>query len=61
MGDYDLCVNIMGEYELWVGRQTDRQTNKQRDRHTHINTMTQPGLGAGQSENWRVPWVKNLI
>ena len=36
---------IMGKYDYGVGRHTDRQT------HRHINTMTRPGLGAGQSEN----------
>ena len=39
----------MGEYELWVGGQTNTQTDRQTDRH--INTMTRPGLGAGPSEN----------
>ena len=39
----------MCKYELWVnldggGGQTDRQT------HRHLNTMTQPGLEAGPSE-----------
>ena len=37
-------------FELQVGGQADKQT----DRHTHINTMTQPGLGAGPIEKERV-------
>ena len=39
----------MGEYDLWVGGQTQTQTDTHTD--THINTMTQPGLRAGPSEN----------
>ena len=39
----------MGEYELWVGRQTKTHTNTKKP--TQINAMTQPGLGAGSSEN----------
>ena len=31
-----------------MGGRTDKQTHRQTDRH--IITMTQPGLGAGQSE-----------
>ena len=38
----------MGEFELWVG--THKQTSRKTHRHRHINTMTQPGLGAGPSE-----------
>ena len=36
------------------GGQTHRHTNRHADTqtHTHINTMTQPGLGAGPSENY---------
>ena len=35
------------------GKQTHTQTNRHADTHAHrhINTMTRPGLGAGQSEN----------
>ena len=42
-----LCVNItiMGEYELWVG-----DTNANKQTHSHINTMTQPGLRTGLNE-----------
>ena len=39
----------MGEYELWVGGQTQVHTHIHTDRH--INTRIRPGLGAGQSEN----------
>ena len=45
----------MGKYELWVNIITDRQTNTDTNTHTqthrHINIITQPGLGAGPSEN----------
>ena len=34
----------MGEYELWVGGQTNTQKKKQTD--GHIDNMTQSGLGA---------------
>ena len=46
---------IMGEYELWLGGQTHKQTNK-KNLHTdrHINAMTRPGLGAGPSENMAI-------
>ena len=43
--------NVPKGQGFWGGgadRQTDRQTDKQT--HTHINTMTRPGLGAGPSE-----------
>ena len=33
---------------MFAEGQTDRQTDRQI--HTHINTMTRPGLGAGLSE-----------
>ena len=48
MGELDLCLNLIYDW----GGQTDKHTDKQT--HTHINTMTRPGLGAGQSEkkNW---------
>ena len=42
--DFELWVS----FELRVGGQTDKQTDRQT--HRHINTMTQPGLGAGPSE-----------
>ena len=57
MGAYELWVRFMCEYELWVktnyGGGTDTRTHKQTERH--INTMTQPGLGAGRSENQETP------
>ena len=41
MGDYDLCVNLNYGW-IWImgGGQTDTRTDR------HVNTMTQPGLGA---------------
>ena len=39
----------MGEYEIWVGGQTNKRTDRHADRQ--INTMTRPGLGAGPSKN----------
>ena len=48
----ELWVNtrwFMFKSELWV--RGDRGTDKHARTHTHINTMTRPGLGAWPSEN----------
>ena len=58
----------MSKYKLWVNMNygwRDRQTNTQTHTHTetptdiHINTMTQPGLGGGPSENIRTRGLGN--
>ena len=51
----------MGEYELWVGGQTNTQTDRQKKTHKHIDTMTRPGLGAGPSENPAYRRQPNLL
>ena len=45
--------------ELWVTIESwltflimGGQAHKQTNRHTHINTMTWPGLGAGRGKNY---------
>ena len=67
MGEYDFLVRFMWKYKLWVNnsygwgyRQTHRQTDEKQTQ-THINTMTRPGLGSGQSENlYFVPKVQSF-
>ena len=50
MGEPELWVRFMCKYELWVNMNYgwgDRQSHTETHPDTHINTMTQPGLGAG--------------
>ena len=56
-----MTFKVWVTFELWVTfklwltfqlRGGDKHTNQQTDTHTHINTMTRPGLGAGLSKNY---------
>ena len=43
----------MGDFSITVGG--DKPTNKQSKTHTHIHTMTEPGLGAGPKSGFHLP------
>ena len=48
MDELELWVRFMCNYDVWVNKNYEWGHT---DRHTHINTMTWPGVGAGPSEN----------